>query len=662
MGVSATTNRDFNLLTYYLVSVSALVFFGVVYKALFVVYNYSQFSTLAFSDVAYALFWGLRFDLASAALFSLISCIVIWLCYRLTKLNIAINNPARLLLVISLLSQTSLQISDVLYYAESGRHVSYEVRDVLIDATGLFFTAVSSHLLFIVLSYLLALILILSVVRLSKSYISNHFITQPSDESLLLRVKQGYGIRLFAVLFISVLLVRGGVTGLPQSVISAFKIGDAKQAVIAMNGAYSIVYGVLNSSKEITRVAVNLPKDINVNEVMNSLYPKLPEFNAKQGVEINQYNIVFVLMEGWPADLMSAYGYPEDTTPFFKSLKEKAYSPLGAFSGGVRTTEGIYAIFCSQQNPLGKTVAQTSLQNNDYECLPEILKQQGWHTAFFQGSHKETSGTGAFAQSLGFTESHAKEDMPEGRYAHNYWGAHDPDIYDYVLDKLDAMPQPFLVGINTNSTHDVQVPQGETFRFGDSNRHQKHMGILHFADQSMREFFEKIKTKPYYDNTIFVLLSDHTGGKHNSVAEKYYIPAIIYADKIIDAKKINHFVSHRDFAPTVLDIVGLPAARSFTGQSFWHNDPSIEPTSYFADYFDSGSIGWISGNMLVETSISKPSEIKCYFIDDGFMAMDEVTCTNEHKSNSIKSLSFTSYSQDLLFDGRTKLFYQFADQ
>jgi len=88
-------------------------------------------------------------------------------------------------------------------------------------------------------------------------------------------------------------------------------------------------------------------------------------------------------------------------------------------------------------------VAQTSLQNNSYRCLPDILEQWGWHTAFFQGTHKETSGTGAFAQSLGFNRSYAKEDMPAGRYKHNYWGAHDPDIYDFVLDKLDTMPQPF---------------------------------------------------------------------------------------------------------------------------------------------------------------------------------------------------------------------------
>jgi phosphoglycerol transferase MdoB-like AlkP superfamily enzyme len=437
-------------------------------------------------------------------------------------------------------------------------------------------------------------------------------------------------------------------------VISAFKIGDAQQAIVAMNGAYSVVYGVLHSSKEVSRVSVKLPDGIDVNKVMRSLYASLPAVD-NNGQSVKKYNLVFVLMEGWPADMMSVYGYKEDTTPFFSSLKEKSLSPTGVISGGVRTTEGIYAIFCSQQNPLGETVAQSSLQNNQYQCLPEILKQQGWHTAFFQGSHKETSGTGAFAQSLGFTDSHAKEDMPAGRFEHNFWGAHDPDIYDYVLDILDEMPQPFLVGINTNSTHDIRVPPGVEPFFGDANNEQKYQSVLHFADQAMKEFFEKFKKKPYYKDTVFVLLSDHTGGKHKSIAAKYFIPGIIFSEGITPVRKLNRYVSQRDFSPTVLDILGLPASRSFTGKSLL----SETQGEYFADYFDAGSIGWIVGDSLVETSVNKPSEMKCYSMENGLVNAYSVACDEGYKYRSGQSLVFASYSQDLLFEGKTNRFYDF---
>ena len=638
--------RPVDLLVFYLISFVALVVSGLIYKILFVVYNYVQFSSLAISEISYALIWGVRFDIASAGLLSLLGCLLLWVFYRLQPSK----NPAPVLLVVMLALQFSMQIGDIVYYAEAGRHVSYEMRDALADASGLFMTAVTKHAMFFVLSYLLGFIVIFLVIKVTVRILHSH----PQGAASNAGFKFKYEIKLLLILLVSVISVRGGVTGVPQSVISAFKIGDAQQAIVAMNGAYSVVYGVLHSSKEVSRVSVKLPDGIDVNKVMRSLYASsLAADNTEQSVK--KYNLVFVLMEGWPADQMSAYGYKEDTTPFFSSLKEKSLSPTGVISGGVRTTEGIYAIFCSQQNPLGETVAQSSLQNNQYECLPDILKQQGWHTAFFQGSHKETSGTGAFAQSLGFTDSHAKEDMPAGRFEHNFWGVHDPDIYDYVLDNLDEMPQPFLVGINTNSTHDIRVPPGIKPFFGNANNKQKYQSVLHFADQAMKEFFEKFKEKPYYKDTVFVLLSDHTGGKHKSIAAKYFIPGIIFSEGITPVRKLKRYVSQRDFSPTVLDILGLPASRSFTGKSLL----SEKQSEYFADYFDAGSIGWIAGDSLVETSVNKPSEMKCYSMENGLVNAYSVTCDEDYKYRSGQSLVFTSYSQDLLFKGKTKRFYDF---
>ncbi len=646
-------NPQFDLLSFFFINLMALTVAGLLSRFVFVVYSYSQFSALPFTDTVYALLWGLRFDLASAALMSLVSCFILWFFYRF----LPARNPAFFLLGFMLLVQMSLQIGDTVYFVETGRHVSYEMRDVLTDASGLFMTAVTRHGIFIVLSYVLVLTVIFTLLKLVKGVWSHY-----RGVSLFPEFKLKHEAGLFVVLLLSAIIVRGGVSGLPQSVTSAFKIGDAQQAIISMNGAYSVVYGALNSHKEITRVAVKLPPGTDVKNIMASLYPVPLNFSVSAD-DIKKHNLVFILMEGWPADMMSAYGYEKQTTPFYASLKAKSVAPLGVVSGGVRTTEGIYAIFCSQQNPLGMTVAQTSLQHNQYSCLPDILKQRGWHTVFFQGTHKETSGTGAFAQSLGFSESFAKEDMSEGRYERNYWGAHDPDIYDFVLDKLDNMPQPFLIGVNTNSTHDVQMPEGVKAFFDGNSRKQKYQSILRFADQAMQEFFEKIRDKPYYKNTIFVLMSDHTGGKHKTTAARYFIPGIIYAEDLIAGATVDRYVSQRDFSPTVLDILGLPASPSFAGKSFWPKPASMpEDNVHFADYFDSGTIGWVSDDVLLETSVINPAEIKCYSIENGLLHALSTACDDRYKIQSINSLVFTSYSQRLLFTGETQIFNQFNGQ
>ena len=645
------------LLLFYLASLFALTITGFVFKIVFFVYNQSSIGEMSWSDMLYAAFWGLRFDLASAAMISLLMCLGLWLYYRLSRYQFALSDKnqfsrsAKTLFLLALIVEMSLQTSDAMYFVDAGRHVSYEMRDVVADASGLLMTAITHHGIFILASILIGFITMLGLIFILQSVLS--FASNQADFSLPFKLQ--YEAVFFFILFVSVVLVRGGFGGLPQSVITAFKIGDAKQAIVAMNGTYSIVYGVLNSSKEVRPVKVVVPEGLDVEQTMRELYPQHPAKKINLNAEIKPYNLVFIFLEGWPAELMASYGYDLKTTPFFDSLIDKSLAPLGVIAGGTRTTEGLFVTLCSQQNPLGETVAQSSLQNFKYQCLPHILKDKGWHTAFFQGTHEDTSGTGAFAQSLGMLDSYAKEHMEAGRYQYNYWGAHDPDIYDFALDKIDSMPQPFMVGINTNSTHDKELPKGVDPHFGKVGKRDNKINILYFADQALAEFFDKLKNKPYYENTIFVLLSDHTSGQRSNVVSRYFIPAVIYSEKLVQPGRVERYASQRDLAPTVLDLLNIEPSTTFAGKSLY----ASEQDEYFADYFTAGSIGWLNGNLMVEINVGLPDHFKCYSLQQGLLKLQAKECGERGSLLSKQSLAFTAYSQDRLFKGKTRQFYDF---
>lgn len=645
------------LLLFYLASLFALTITGFVFKIVFFVYNQSSIGEMSWSDMLYAAFWGLRFDLASAAMISLLMCLGLWLYYRLSRYQFALSDKnqfsrsAKTLFLLALIVEMSLQTSDAMYFVDAGRHVSYEMRDVVADASGLLMTAITHHGIFILASILIGFITMLGLIFILQRVLS--FASNQADFSLPFKLQ--YEAVFFLILFVSVILVRGGFGGLPQSVITAFKIGDAKQAIVAMNGTYSIVYGALNSSKEVRPVKVAVPAGLDVEQTMRDLYPQHPAKKINPDAEVKPYNLVFVFLEGWPAELMASYGYDLKTTPFFDSLIEKSLAPQGVIAGGSRTTEGLFVTLCSQQNPLGETVAQSSLQNFKYGCLPHMLKERGWHTAFFQGTHEDTSGTGSFAQSLGMLDSFAREHMEEERYERNYWGAHDPDIYDFALDKIDNMPQPFMVGINTNSTHDIELPRGVDPYFGDSGKRDKKINILHFADQALAEFFDKLKNKPYYENTIFVLLSDHTSGQRSNAALRYLIPGVIYSEKLVRPGRVERYVSQRDLAPTVLDLLNIKPSPSFAGKSLYGSDQD----EYFAEYYSAGSIGWLNGDLMVETNVGLPDKFKCYSLQQGLLKLQAEECGERGSLLSKQSLAFTAYSQDRLFKGKTRQFYDF---
>jgi len=73
------------LLRFYLASLFALTFAGLIFKIVFYAYNKVSIGELSSADVIYALLWGLRFDLAAAAMFSLIMCLFLWIYYRISS-------------------------------------------------------------------------------------------------------------------------------------------------------------------------------------------------------------------------------------------------------------------------------------------------------------------------------------------------------------------------------------------------------------------------------------------------------------------------------------------------------------------------------------------------------------------------------------------------
>jgi phosphoglycerol transferase MdoB-like AlkP superfamily enzyme len=318
-------------------------------------------------------------------------------------------------------------------------------------------------------------------------------------------------------------------------------------------------------------------------------------------------------------------------------------------AGGSRTTEGMFATFCSAQNPLGQTVAQSQLQNYNYDCVPELLRGAGWHTAFFQGSNKETSGTGSFAQLLGFEQSFGKRDIQQGRpqLEQNSWGYHDPDLYRYALGKMRQMPQPFLVGINTNSTHDSQLPDGVAPLLPGDSRVDRYRNMLHFADGALNAFIEAVRTTPELQDTIFVLVADHSGLTPSQPLQKHLIPFAILAPGLEPTMQ-DVLASQRDIAPTLLQMLNITIPRHFSGRSLL----TATPQQRYTDYYHQGVLGWIEGKLAIEFPINAHQQMTCLSLERGLGSDHVVPCEKKAEAMQHRALAFTHLSQSLLFSGK----------
>lgn len=595
---------------------------------------------LAMADVARALAIGLRFDFAVAAGFALLA-------YSAAHL---LNRPGRLPFAAGLRHATFgtaillilLHGGDLIYFGESGRHLGYELRESLNSGGALAAAAFSSYL-GTVLGQLALIVPSWFWARLLFRRFGGEPVPRHGWQRYALPE-----LAWFVVLLLSAVLIRGGFQHVPLEPLHAQSVGNPRLAAISLNGAYNALFSSLTPYSA-PRVMAQPPTPEDRQQVAAMYIPSDPS----PPHEPQRYNVVLLFLESWSA----AYLHPaegREPAPEFARLRAEGLGSVGMLADGHRTTEGMFATLCSAQNPLGATVAQTQLQNYDYECLPELLANQGYSSAFFQGTLENTSGTGAFAQLLGFGESYGKHDMPPPSVEPNSWGRHDPDLYAFALEKMKRMPQPFLVGINTNSTHDRHLPPGVEPAFPGDDKQSIYLSVMHYADAALGEFVRRLRASPEIGPTLVVMVGDHTGMAPGSMYYGHLVPFAVHAPGIVAPRLSPRRASQRDIAPTVLQMLGRPVPPWFTGKSLLSDD---DPP-YFSDLYN-GALGWIEGDRLVTFSVRRPDEPRCYNLAQDPM-MERPACDGQDDAQRTRrALAFTRVFQDLLFSGRVRDFSAF---
>ena len=602
-------------------------FIVVLTKFIFVLYLGNQFAEFNFSQLAYAIFWGYKYDFAASAFIAMIVSF-----FDLNKKLFAFTGS------IAIISVFLTQIGDILYFADSSRHVGYEVVDIILEANSLFMTALSQHFLITVLAIVVAILLFILFYKLFQTNTISKF-------------NKYYFLKSFFVLLISVFFIRGMFQHIPLHPWQANEIGNTQLASISVNSIYNIAYSLANRSKKLEPVKLPKIENTEIQLAMQTIYKPVEPIATPI---LNKPNIVMLFMESWSAKFMSAYGYQYPTTPNFDKLLEKSIRPRGMVAGGHRTTEGIFATLTSFQNPLGETIAKTQLQNYEYDSIIYLLNEAGYQSAFFQGTAKDTSGTGSLVSYLGFKQSFGKRDIKERIYEENYWGVQDADLYNFISSKLETkeIKEPFVIGLNNASTHDsVTPPDFKPSHFSDNADINEKLNTLNYSDQELAVFIKNLEEK--YPNTVFVIFADHCGGSLTDSLDNYLIPFAIYSKKL-EAKYYDVVLSQRDIVPTIYDLVfNSEERKNFTGKSLFN-----ENNRFNTDYFHGGVLGWIEENNVVEISINS-AKSNCFTLNG--LSKEKTSCNDMHKDMAKRALSFTTVSQKLLFEGKTQEFYKYKE-
>ncbi|MNX90654.1 Lipoteichoic acid synthase 2 [compost metagenome] len=157
----------------------------------------------------------------------------------------------------------------------------------------------------------------------------------------------------------------------------------------------------------------------------------------------------------------------------------------------------------------------------------------------------------------------------------NAWGICDEDIFNKMLSVADQQyknKQPFFNFVMTTSNHrPYTYPSGKIDIPSGTGR----AGAVKYTDFALKELLQKASKKPWFKNTVFVIIADHcasSAGKDEIDVANYHIPAFIVNLPEAQNRKISKQCSQIDLFPTLFSLFHWSYDSDFFGKDVLRND------------------------------------------------------------------------------------------
>lgn len=361
--------------------------------------------------------------------------------------------------------------------------------------------------------------------------------------------------------------MRGGAT----TAVRPITISNANQYVVHPQEAGIVLNTPFSLIRTIGKKVFEIPDYMSEKE-MNALYSPLK--TNQSSIISNQSskkNVVILIVESFGREYIGGYnkwldgGKYKGYTPFVDSLMQHSQTFLYSYCNGRKSIDGMPSILSSIPmfvEPFFLTPASM----NDVSGIAGELKNKGYYSAFFHGAENGSMGFQAFARKTGFTdyfgrtEYDADKRFDGDKDFDGMWAIWDEPFLQFFATKMSEFKQPFVSAVFTASSHHpYKVPE----KYKDIYKEE---GIaihkcIRYTDNALRLFFEKAKTQPWYENTLFVITSDHTNLSDHAYYQTDlggFCSPIIFFDPSGDLQTgmRNAIAQQIDIMPTVLSYLG----------------------------------------------------------------------------------------------------------
>ncbi|MBK5527876.1 sulfatase-like hydrolase/transferase [Pseudomonas sp. TH06] len=362
--------------------------------------------------------------------------------------------------------------------------------------------------------------------------------------------------------------------------------GNAYQNELASNGPYQFFAAFRNNELDYTQFYSSHAADAVARQIRAELSEPNARFIGQDPQDIRRMidnpgiartpNIVLVTIESLSAKYLGSNGDERNLTPNLDALRKQSLYFNNFYATGTRTDRGLEAITLAIPPTPGRSIVKRIGRESGFASLGQQLSAVGYDSVFVYGGRGYFDNMNAFFSGNGYrVVDQSSVDEAEIHFK-NAWGMADEDLYKQTLKLADAdyaKQQPFLLQLMTTSNHRPYTYPDNRIDIKSGNGRD---GAVKYTDYAIGQFLEQARRKPWFDNTIFIFVADHTAGsagKEDLPIANYQIPLFIYAPKLIEPRENSQLASQIDLAPTLLGLLNMDYQSTFFGRNLLLDNP-----------------------------------------------------------------------------------------
>jgi len=353
-------------------------------------------------------------------------------------------------------------------------------------------------------------------------------------------------------------------------------------------------------------------------------------------------NVILICIESFSADFMQRFGNTQNITPNIDKIAKESIFFTNMYATGTRTVRGMEAItLCVPPTPGNSIVRRPN--NDNIFSVADIFRQKQYNSFFIYGGDGYFDNMNTFFGGNGFTIVDRNRGNPlsdnikseriniednEVKFE-NAWGIADEDIFNKTIkiaDKNFKEKKRFFNFIMTTSNHKPYTFPEKAIDLPQGTRE----AAVKYTDFAIGKFLHDVQKKPWFANTVFVIVADHcasSAGKWEININKHHIPAMIYNSKH-KAVEINKLVSQIDLMPTVFGVLNWNYSTSLYGKDIQLMKPE-EERALIGNY---RTLGIYKNNIFTE--INDRKQVHFYTVNAKNIEMKPVKMKNDSLKNT----------------------------